>query len=611
MTHPPATTRDDRHRLREIIGVIAVAFVVTLVLIKGFLDGLYGLDWTDYTYHFQQALNVLDGRLPHRDFHTHVGGLSFVLEAFLLSMFGDSYETHRVLGLVVRVLSLTVTYCIFRIARFSVLQAFVFTLVISALFIGFQDFYNFTYLGRFLSLLYLALFMWSFRIDVRRWPSVSLVLGLLIGFLLLIKHNYAVLLFAASFVPIIYWTATRQISLGRFFLLVLCYALGLVAIVLTYLAFLQEPQAARDLFTALTSGTELKGIFESSIKDQVFSAIGIQNANIALAFLVIVVLVIAFVFGRGPLKTSGVKLIVVAALILSPVVYKVFGVLLAGSEKNYVQIAIFLGWHALILVSLAVALIYALCSLVPAGRTRLERLNLATLDPTTFVVLFAGLLFLECIVLADQLSWPGGIYRNAPAAYAASLLALQFLSLLRGADFFAKTRFTGVLVPVILIVMIVFSPVVERRIEPYRDGGYVALSTPHFVDWQVSANDLRAIRELEMMKETCQAHTLFQLPWSPILYTVLDLKNSTRYDLPYHDTILLDDAALILDDLNDTPPDMLIIEPRYKAYAGAFPARGMKHLYEMIHKEVLPAHYDEMGEVVTAYKTWTVYCRRP
>lgn len=94
----------------------------------------------------------------------------------------------------------------------------------------------------------------------------------------------------------------------------------------------------------------------------------------------------------------------------------------------------------------------------------------------------------------------------------------------------------------------------------------------------------------------------------PIANHVTGRRNVTRYDLPYHDTISLDDTETILATLAQTPPGMLIVQPRYRNYTGPFPAIGMRHLYANIDA-LLPAF--EFKELVEdARNAFEVYCRR-
>ena len=64
------------------VTIILNILVITTILLPWHITGLYGFDWTDTTYNFQQALNILNNKKINQDFFLHVPGFSFLLEAF-------------------------------------------------------------------------------------------------------------------------------------------------------------------------------------------------------------------------------------------------------------------------------------------------------------------------------------------------------------------------------------------------------------------------------------------------------------------------------------------------------------------------------------------------
>ena len=80
--------------------IILNIFLILNILLPWNIRGLYGFDWTDTTYSFQEALNILNDKKINKDFFSHIPGLSFILEAFFLKIFGISYQNHRNFGLI-------------------------------------------------------------------------------------------------------------------------------------------------------------------------------------------------------------------------------------------------------------------------------------------------------------------------------------------------------------------------------------------------------------------------------------------------------------------------------------------------------------------------------
>jgi len=92
--------------------------------------------------------------------------------------------------------------------------------------------------------------------------------------------------------------------------------------------------------------------------------------------------------------------------------------------------------------------------------------------------------------------------------------------------------------------------------------------------WPVAPDTAAAVARLRALSEDCGGETLFQAPWMPIAYTLTGRRNSTRYDLPHHDTLHLHQAEEILDDLRTDSPDMIVMQRRYLDYDGPSPPHG-------------------------------------
>jgi len=141
------------------------------------------------------------------------------------------------------------------------------------------------------------------------------------------------------------------------------------------------------------------------------------------------------------------------------------------------------------------------------------------------------------------------------------------------------------------------------------EAGFTELSAPaQFSGWPVSPATAKAVADIQVLSEQCGGSTLFQFPWAPILYTILNRENSTTFDLPFYDTISLSDAKVILGQISARKPDMIVIEERYLAYDGPFPALGMKHVGEVLQAQTL-LDYDHLGTAADGFKTFEIYCR--
>ena len=82
------------------ISITFNVFIILILLLPWHIFGLYGFDWYDPGYNFQQALNILNNKKINQDFFTHIPGFSFFLEALLLKIFGITFENHRNFGLI-------------------------------------------------------------------------------------------------------------------------------------------------------------------------------------------------------------------------------------------------------------------------------------------------------------------------------------------------------------------------------------------------------------------------------------------------------------------------------------------------------------------------------
>ena len=63
-----------------------------------------GFDFTDSTLTYHYSLQILNGEIPFKDFHTFVMPLAFYFEAFFHWIFGENYIVNAYIGLIIKFL---------------------------------------------------------------------------------------------------------------------------------------------------------------------------------------------------------------------------------------------------------------------------------------------------------------------------------------------------------------------------------------------------------------------------------------------------------------------------------------------------------------------------
>ena len=94
----------------------------------------------------------------------------------------------------------------------------------------------------------------------------------------------------------------------------------------------------------------------------------------------------------------------------------------------------------------------------------------------------------------------------------------------------------------------------------------------------------------------------------PISYEITSRKNITGYYLPYADTIGLEEGIKIVKSLNNNPPDLLILQPKYYNYDGPFPAKGLKYIYKNL--DLTLEKYDFREKLNDNHNNFMVYCKK-
>ena len=155
-------------------------FLISVFLLSWHFQGLYGFDWTDTTYHFQQAINIANGLKLNEDFFSHVPGLSFVIEGQILNFFGKNYHIHRNVGLFFPLIHYFCIFILFyeifkQLKKENALNlAFVFSSVVLMTYWGEQIYWNFTYLATTISvgLSLLIYYLSSSKLKIRDFGTV-------------------------------------------------------------------------------------------------------------------------------------------------------------------------------------------------------------------------------------------------------------------------------------------------------------------------------------------------------------------------------------------------------------------------------------------------------
>lgn len=575
------------------IALVLVPSAVLVFLLPGFVRALYGLDWTDTSYHFQEALNVLHGRYPHADFRTHVGGLSFLVEAWILKIFGAEYAIHRYLGLVISGSIGVLVYATLRLLGMSRGTSLILALVAVVPDLGQQTYFSY---GSFSVLLVFCLVFLTVRVtsDTGGRAVAATGAALVLFMLILSKQSYGILVFGAVLALAGVLLIERRPEFAQVSCSLACCAV-LVAMVFAWGYF---EGWGEHLAYAFANGAEKKGVFSGTLWDTTASAIGVNpdlDGVKYLAFAVVIVAAVhwAHVSNRAP-KVVGVF---VLCLFAAPLLLH----FRAGNP--------FLVFHVIGLLALGLV---ALRCIARLGFDRPWISRCVSALPEGDYAWFSAVavaLPVEGAVIAAQLSWPGSAYQDPSVAFLLAVSAVRIL----GWDTRLKLRRPGLdwMALGALLALGTAAAPQEYRVPARSEGYSIAPSiVPEFAGWPVSEKTYAAITRLRQIKARCGANTLFQLPWAPILYTVLEMPNTTRFDLPYFDTITLKEGREVADSLGHTPPDMLVLEGNLRDMQFIFPALGMKHIYSYLDDDLLPNRYDRMEDVTAFGKNWEVYCRR-
>ena len=557
------------------VTIILNILVITTILLPWHITGLYGFDWTDTTYNFQQALNILNNKKINQDFFLHVPGFSFLLEAFFLKIFGITYENHRNLGLI---FPITQYMCSFLVVSKILhnynqknyqLWATILSTIILTTYWGIQISWDVGGLAITLSfILTTLLFLLYENLNKSYFFFIIFFITLITALQIFTKQSHGMINLIATFFSIfLILTLKKQNIYFIAKIIIVFFVFQLINIfLLSNLTGIDVPIS----FSQNSSSLGLKGL---SINKPSEIFLTVFTDEIRFLFVIFISFLISFLLQKSIFKQ------------FLPIILMTFSLL--GYYYSKIWILLYF-----ILIGF---LFYQLYYFIKNFRS----------DKSIKNILFVLSFPLIGSVLAEQLSWPSFHYLNPTLLIFIALIStIYFIDDIKNLIFYKKLFITYLIfISIISIYLIEAKP---RRYD-HKSVGLIKIKNPEsFKGWKVSKKTLKAINKLKEASASCKGNTLFQLSWMPISYEITSRINPTGYDLPYHDTITLEEAKSILKDLISKPPGMFIVQPKYASYSGPFPALGMKYIYNNL--DGLLKNYKLNSEIEDNFNNFEVYC---
>lgn len=570
---------------------ILLLFIIFFLLITTwFWDGLYGFDWTDTTYHFQQALNIYNGKILGADFRSHVPGLSFWIEAQFFKFFGAKFIVHRVLGLLFPFVAMTCLAIIISLSLKELRQQdrIAWVLALSSVAVtsvwGNQLYFNFTDLAGAISFLLAVLIFFSYQLKSRLMFLFLISLSLLlVSVQILVKQSHGLLNIILLIPFILFYFYSRDKSKFLPLLAVVTFLIFVVACIF-YLESVFCSECMYKMIISSGGSLELKGLTLQKPLEVFLTMIGITELKHIIAFCVVASL---SVFGIFLLQRYN-YLIDNLFLVLPIFLFFLTKFSFLAIAAHYLSICFFVA---------QLLFFYKVIS---------NRAPLAGDKHTMLVVaVFFAQFPLIGSILAEQLSWPGAYYIRPSLTIPLIIMQVLVFFLLFRLKVNSLIKPAVSLLLSIMISILLINPA-PNRFDKIGEGLTKLEDIESFAGWKISPQTMYAIIELRDVSTNCPGEDLFQLAWMPIAYELTNRKNVTGYDLPYHDTINYDHAKHILLTLANNPPGMIIIQEKYANYQGPFPATGMKYLYENISE--LLNKYEFKSEVSDNHNQFKIYC---
>lgn len=175
-------------KIRNIIPYFIFAVFCAIILTKPFGSG-------DELWNYSFAKNIVNGKVPYRDFNIVQTPLSAYIAAAFMYIFGDGLFVHRIVGYL---LLFSIISLIFYLCKKVTNSTFIGLL--SALFVACETLpfyiYNYNYLSAFVILIIITI-----EINQEKESfAMNIAIGLFVGFLVLIKQNTGAMLMLANIV---------------------------------------------------------------------------------------------------------------------------------------------------------------------------------------------------------------------------------------------------------------------------------------------------------------------------------------------------------------------------------------------------------------------------
>jgi len=563
---------------------IFFGFAIFLAIIGSF-NFSKGFDFTDATLAYHYSLKILNGEIPFKDFHLSVMPLTLYIEAFFHSVFGRDYIINSYLGFATKLIQSFFIYKIFYFFYGKRKISIIFSLFLICLVGRLQYPYHFAWTPLAIALSIISIYFCLLSVEKKIY---NFVFGVFVGITFLTKQNFGIFLYIGYlFFQIISFYKFKFIF-NRIAKKILFSIIGIFIILLPAFLFLSEYSSIDEIFYILTSGSERKGLNDQSFIQIIDTIVPVLNPKAFLATIVSAISVLFFIIS---IVKNNKKIFFFSTISIS--ICGFLALSYHGIYKTFIELILYDG----IKVSLPFLVVYFL---VFQKKTNPK------------IVLF--LILIGSVVIAHELGWIGRGYLLPLNTGILFFLLPKFfinknVSVFNDQTNFMKKCFTifnflylasSFLFPKPLFVRD-FNANKEITIKPYLNNH--KLSKTH-------KNAIINFRDI--YNSHCFNEQLFVFPWAPILYTILDAENPTRFDLPYHDMLTPKEADEIIKILNSNPPCLIIVQEASLSKSGMrtpFPAKGMRKI-EKYFVDLIPSNYIFIKAVPTYGKNHLIFKKK-
>lgn len=175
-----------RHTVKNILPYFIIALMSMIILVKPFGSG-------DELWNYSFAKNISEGLVPYRDFNIVQTPLSAYIPALFMALFGHGLFVHRVVGLVLLFAVTALCYHLCKKTTESVFLGLIAALFVACICLPYYI-YNYNYLSALIILIILEIEVCKKNESMTH----SIIIGLLVGILVLVKQNTGAFLFIAN-----------------------------------------------------------------------------------------------------------------------------------------------------------------------------------------------------------------------------------------------------------------------------------------------------------------------------------------------------------------------------------------------------------------------------